>query len=118
MVHGKRVELETMTQGAVATTQGAVRARKVTHTTIMHRQRHDATTCSLAQPAAAAAHLLVGKDQDGRAAHERVVNDGLELLAGAADAVPVLAVDNENEAIGVVEVVPPAAARQRQRQAA
>lgn len=51
--------------------------------------------------------LLVGKDQDGAVEHERILDDGLELSRSFGHPLTVLRVDDKDEAVSVVEVVPP-----------
>mmetsp|Transcript_11965 Transcript_11965/g.28384 ORF Transcript_11965/g.28384 Transcript_11965/m.28384 type:complete len:203 (+) Transcript_11965:73-681(+) len=51
--------------------------------------------------------LLVGKDEDCAVSHEWVLDNGLELRGRLLDPVPVHGVDDVDEAVCVVEVVPP-----------
>lgn len=51
--------------------------------------------------------LLVGKDQEHGVTQLILVQHALKLLTGLDNTVAIVAVDNENDALGVLEVVPP-----------
>lgn len=51
--------------------------------------------------------LLVGKDQEGSLAELILVQHALKLLTSLNNTVTVIAVDNEDDTLGVLEVVPP-----------
>ena len=51
--------------------------------------------------------LLVGKDQENGIAELILVKHALKLLAGLNDTVAIVAVDDEDDTLGVLEVVPP-----------
>ena len=51
--------------------------------------------------------LLVGKDQEQRISQFILVQHPLQFFAGLDDTVAVIAVDDEDDALRVLEVVPP-----------
>lgn len=51
--------------------------------------------------------LLVGKDQEDSVAELVLVEHALQLLAGLDDTVAIVGVDDEDDALGVLEVVSP-----------
>ena len=51
--------------------------------------------------------LLVGEDQQERISQLVLVQHALQLLAGLNDTVTVVAVDDEDDTLSVLEVVPP-----------
>ena len=51
--------------------------------------------------------LLVGEDQQERISQLVLVQHALQLFAGLNDTVTVIAVDDEDDTLGVLEVVPP-----------
>lgn len=51
--------------------------------------------------------LLVGKDQEGSIAKLVLVQHALELLASLNNTIAIVAVDNEDDTLGVLEVMPP-----------
>lgn len=51
--------------------------------------------------------LLVGEDQENGIPQLILVQHALELLPGLNDTVAIVAVDNEDDALGVLEVVSP-----------
>jgi hypothetical protein len=51
--------------------------------------------------------LLVGKDQQDGISQLVLVQHALQLLAGLDDTVTIVAVDNEDDTLGVLEVVSP-----------
>ena len=51
--------------------------------------------------------LLVGKDQENGVPQLILVEHALELLAGLDDTVTIVAVDDEDDALGVLEIMPP-----------
>lgn len=51
--------------------------------------------------------LLVGEDQQERISQLVLVQHALQLLTGLNDTVTVVAVDDEDDTLGVLEVVPP-----------
>lgn len=51
--------------------------------------------------------LLVGEDQENGVSELVLVEHALEFLSGLDDTVAIVGVDNEDDALGVLEVVPP-----------
>lgn len=51
--------------------------------------------------------LLVGKDQEDGVAKLILVEHALELFAGLDDTVTIVAIDDEDDTLGVLEVVSP-----------
>lgn len=51
--------------------------------------------------------LLVGEDQENGISELVLVEHALELLAGLNDTVAIVAVDDEDDALSVLEVMPP-----------
>lgn len=51
--------------------------------------------------------LLVGEDQEGSIAQLILVQHALQLLTGLNDTIAIVAVDDEDDTLGVLEVVPP-----------
>ena len=51
--------------------------------------------------------MLICKDQNSGVPHQRVIDDRSELCRSFIDALPVGAVDDVNQAVGVGEVVAP-----------
>ena len=51
--------------------------------------------------------LLVGKDEENGVTELVLVEHALELLASLDDTVAIVAVDDEDDALGVLEVMPP-----------
>lgn len=51
--------------------------------------------------------MLVGKDQEGSLAELILVQHALKLLTSLNNTVTIIAVDDEDDTLGVLEVVPP-----------
>lgn len=51
--------------------------------------------------------LLVGEDEQDGISQLILVEHALELLSGLDDTIPIVAVDDEDDTLGVLEVVPP-----------
>lgn len=51
--------------------------------------------------------LLVGEDQENGVSELVLVEHALEFLSGLDDTVAIVGIDNEDDALGVLEVVPP-----------
>ena len=81
-----------------------MRAVLNTHTQHPNTQRHPTNPTTPTQPTA---HLLVGKDEEHRVAELVLAEHPVQLVARLADAVAVVRVDDEDQALRVLEVVAP-----------